>query len=319
MTDLTITHTPEDGTLIEGTSKGDGSAEALKANGWRWSGRLGSWFVPRSRDVAPKRHVVDPTVRALEAAGFSVEVELEERRRSTAQVEADKIARQDERVAALEAKAQRRRAGADAAWDRAQRDGDRLPEGGEPIKVGHHSEGRHRRAMERAHVSMGRAVGADREAELAEARAQTSAHTTGARYAPVTVANRIKKEQAEIRRVERALAGGLAWRGTADEGYYQEHVQPEGEHRVRLAAELAQLADSLAYWQQVRDEQVEAGQASNYGPQDVAAGDAVKIGGRWRRVKRANKKSVSVETGYSWTDLADYATITDHRKAADLA
>lgn len=304
--------------MIEGTSKGDGSAQALKSNGWRWSRGLGAWFVPRSRDVAPKLHVIRPTVAALEAAGFVVDVEIDERWRTTAEVEADKAARQEQRVEALEAKAQRSRAGADAAWERAQRDGDRLPEGGEPIKVGHHSERRHRKAMERAHASMGKAVQAGREADLAEERAKSAAHTTGARYAPLTVANRIKKEKAEIRRVERALAGGLAWRGSADEGYHQEHVQPEGEHRERLQAELEQLVDSLAYWERVRADQVEAGEASNYGPADVAVGDAVKVAGQWRRVKRVNQKSVSVETGYSWTGRVEYAAITDHRKAAAL-
>jgi hypothetical protein len=32
---LTITHTHAEGTLIDGTSRGDGTAEVLKANGWR--------------------------------------------------------------------------------------------------------------------------------------------------------------------------------------------------------------------------------------------------------------------------------------------
>ena len=39
---LTITHTPEAGTLIEGTSRGDGTAEILKASGWRWGRSIGA-------------------------------------------------------------------------------------------------------------------------------------------------------------------------------------------------------------------------------------------------------------------------------------
>lgn len=315
MTDLTITHTPEDGTLIEGTSKGDGSAEALKANGWRWSRGLGAWFVPRSRDVAPKRHVITATVSALEAAGFTVALEVDERQRTAAEVEADKIARQEGRTERLERKAERTAAAADAAHQRADRDGDRLPPGGEPIKVGHHSEGRHRRALERAQASMSRSVAADREARLAQERAATAARTTGARYNPLTVANRLERIRAEIRKADRALAGGLAWRGTADSGYYQEHVQPEGEHRERLMADLQHLADELCLWEKVREEQVRDGVATNYGPKDISKGDAVKISGRWRLVVRVNPKSVSVETGYSWTDTARYAAITDHKAA----
>jgi hypothetical protein len=42
---LTITHTHAEGTLIEGTSKGGGTAEALKANAWRWGRSISAWSV----------------------------------------------------------------------------------------------------------------------------------------------------------------------------------------------------------------------------------------------------------------------------------
>ena len=75
---LTIEHTDDEGTTIDGTSRGDGTAEVLKVNGWRWSRTLfdgrGSWYVPRSRNVPPKRFTIDRTVAALEAAGFIVAV-----------------------------------------------------------------------------------------------------------------------------------------------------------------------------------------------------------------------------------------------------
>lgn len=48
---LTITHTRADGTMIDGTSRGDGTAPILKANGW--SRGLGTWCVPASRDPQP--------------------------------------------------------------------------------------------------------------------------------------------------------------------------------------------------------------------------------------------------------------------------
>jgi len=50
MSALTITHTHADGTLIDGTTKGDGTAGILKARGWRWWRDRGTWYVPRSRD-----------------------------------------------------------------------------------------------------------------------------------------------------------------------------------------------------------------------------------------------------------------------------
>lgn len=50
---------------------------------------------------------------------------------------------------------ERVQARAAAAWERSEAAVRSLPSGGEPIKVGHHSEGRHRRALERARLKMG--------------------------------------------------------------------------------------------------------------------------------------------------------------------
>lgn len=310
MTDLTISHTPEEGTLIEGTTKGDGAADVLKAHGWRWGRSIAAWFIPRSRDTAPKRHVIDPSARALEDAGFTVELDLDERRRSTADVEADKIARQEQRAEAMAEKAQRLQGRADTAHVRAERDGDRLPPGGEPIKVGHHSEHRHRRALDQAHTSMGRSVEAQKEADRAASRAASAASTTRARYSVRTVANRLERISADIRKVERYLEGYTAEQGSP----YARQIPPAtGGRRERLSEELAHLTDALTYWQGVRDEQIEQGVATNYQPEDITKGDLVRVDREWRQVVRVNRKTVSVATGYSWTDPVRYTEIEDHR------
>lgn len=312
MEDLTISHTAAEGTLIEGTAKGDGTAPVLKAHGWRWGRSIGSWFIPRSRDTAPKRHIIDATAAQLRADGFTVAVEVDASQRSTAEVEADKIARQADRAEALAAKAGRARGAAAAADHRADAAADRLPPGGEPIKIGHHSEARHRRDTQRAWDAMGASVQAHRDADEADRRAATAARTTAARYNPVTVANRIDKIEAEIRATDRRLNGYTAEAGSP----YAHEVPPAtGTYRGRLTAERAGQADALTYWQAVRAAQVETGQATNYGPTTVAKGDAVKIRDHWHRVARANKKTVSVETGYSWTDRAPWHEVQDHRAA----
>src|SRR5699024_12399894 len=75
-----------------------------------------------------------------------------------------------------------------------------------------------------------------------------------------------------------------------------------------------------SYWQQVRAAQIAEGTATNYGPEMVSKGDAVKISGQWVRVARANAKSVSVEilirpeTGYTVTHRAPWAHVQDHRQ-----
>ena len=62
---LTIEHTEAEGTLLHGTSRGDGSAEVVKRLGWRWGRSIGMWFVPRSRDAAPKRPLIEQTADQL--------------------------------------------------------------------------------------------------------------------------------------------------------------------------------------------------------------------------------------------------------------
>ncbi|MDR7184597.1 hypothetical protein J2X85_001620 [Microbacterium trichothecenolyticum] len=309
---LTITHTHEAGTLIEGTARGDGTAEILKANRWRWGRSIGSWYVPNSRDHRPDHHGIRRVVAALEAAGFEITTELDETVRSTAEVEADKIERQQARVAGLDAKAERRTADAEALWERHESDVNRLPEGGEPIKVGHHSEGRHRAALRRADYSARRALDAQHDAERASERAEAAAHTTGARYSVQTVANRIKTISADVRRAERRI----------EEDYYDpEHgYRPATADQKRARAEraapiLAELRDRLTYWEGVRAEQIATGKATNYGPDTINAGDSIKTRGHWRKVVRVNPKTVSVETGYSWHDRVDYAAIQAHQPA----
>ncbi|MHA3684299.1 DUF3560 domain-containing protein [Leucobacter sp. HY1908] len=201
---LTITHTHEAGTIVEGTERGDGTAQLLKANGWRWGRSISAWYMPHSRDRLPKDYVITRTASALETAGYALALEVDRTTRSTGEVEASKAIRQANRADALEAKALRKSADAQQAWNRADAAGNPLPEGGEPIKIGHHSEQHHRNPIEKAHRRMGQAIAADADAEEAARRARVATATTSARYKPMTVANRIEKITADIRRALRA-------------------------------------------------------------------------------------------------------------------
>ncbi|MHA7142909.1 hypothetical protein [Arthrobacter sp. Bz4] len=76
---------------------------------------------------------------------------------------------------------------------------------------------------------------------------------------------------------------------------------------------LADELDQLTYWQGIRANQIAEGKATNYTREQINKGDYVRIGGSWYEVARANQKTVSLITGYSWTRKADYAQIRDHR------
>lgn len=317
---LTITHTHEAGTIIEGTAKGDGTAEILKANRWRWGRSIGAWYIPQSRDRISKTWVIEPTVAALRAAGFTVENDICDELRSAAEVEAGRIERQEERAAALSAKADRRQAAADAADANLSRRMGQLPPMGEPVKIGHHSEGRHRAALKRADSATRRAIEASDAASKAADRAETAAQTTDRRYAPRAVARRIERLKADIRHYRRQLDGS----SHTFPGGYVEHTPPAtGEHRERFELLHAEVVDQLAYWEKIRAQQIASGAAGDYSPSTISKGDKIQYMGRWNEVVRVNPKSVSVLL--TWNTYADgspmrgtvpYGDIQGHRPAA---
>lgn len=312
---LDITHTVTEGTLLDGTIRGDGSAEVIKPLGWRWSRTLSCWYLPRSRDRRAEQPRIENTRRALTGAGFTVTVTVDDTMPPIADLEQSRIERQQTRVDRLTERSGRATAAADAATQAAHRAVHQIPPGGEPIKVGHHSEKRHRRAFDRAETAINASIAADSKARAASDRLAAAAHTTSSRYAPQTVANRITALTAEIRATQRRLDGY-----TSGHGVYSLPIPAAaGAAREQLLEQLADQQEELRYWEQIRGDQIAAGTATNYSRTDIAAGDLVKISNRWRRVVRANKTTVSVETGYSWTERAPYSAIQDHRRPGSAA
>jgi hypothetical protein len=293
MAELAITHTHQDGTLIDGTSRGDGTAEILKGLGWRWGRSIQTWYVTRSRDQMAKTPLITATAAALEKAGHTVTIEIDDAPRATATVEADKAEHSAARAAALAQKAERREAAALAAAGHSRAAHEALPPMGEPIKVGHHSEARHRRAVDRAWNAWSKEVAAGRAADEAKRRAREAAAATGARNTPVTVANRIEKLAADARALERL------------HGTDSDHPQ------------LQQLRDQLTYWQNVRTEQIAAGIATDYGLDTVRSGDLIKIDSDWLIVQRANRKTVRVQPNrlYPLGGTIPWYKVRDHRPA----
>ena len=132
---ISISHTAESGTLVDGTSKGDGSPEILKENGFRWSRNLESWYLPRSRDQRPKMAVIDRTCEQLINAGHPFERVLDATLRPEAEVEADRSIRDTARAARREVKATRLNTLAAAQQSKANGYDRQLPPMGQPILV----------------------------------------------------------------------------------------------------------------------------------------------------------------------------------------
>ena len=73
---IAIVHTAGDGTLVWGTSLGDGTNTVLRPAGFRWFKSQGAWGIVGSRDQPPPVEVIQRVAEALRAAGFTVTVEL---------------------------------------------------------------------------------------------------------------------------------------------------------------------------------------------------------------------------------------------------
>jgi len=321
MPTLTISHTHAEGTLLNGTAKGDGSYDAIKSlRRWKWSRNIGtgSWYVPGSRDRRADTYLIDRTRTALQAAGFEVTVEIDDTYRSTAEVEADKAERQADRVAALDAKADRKDGAAAAAGAAHERAHAALPPFGEPVKLGHHSQRRHEKALDTAWDKLGKSVEANRAADEAHRRADSASRTTEHRYNPGVIRRRLDKLEADKRRFERARDGYTRQfrDGNGQVIMVEPHEPATGAYRERLETDIAHLAEDIAFWNTELAKAAETG-AQLWDKTTIVVGDQVYAVGSWHEVRRVNPKSITIPSiiGGSWTDTIDYSKIKSVRDA----
>lgn len=162
------------------------------------------------------------------------------------------------------------------------------------------------RLKERDRASLARVADHSRRADEHRAAAASAAAAADrmerAESDPAFITRRIEEAESAIRGIDRQAAEARALRPADDA--YQAHLAD------RRAAE----TDKLAYWR----ERLDTAGGVTFGPHNVRAGDAVRVRGQWARVARVNAKTVSVETGYSWTDKYPWAEVKDHRPADAL-
>jgi len=290
MTTLTITHSHAEGTMLSGSQRGDGAFDVLRPLGWRWWPSIRAVGLPQTRDRVADRARIDRAAEALRAAGHTVTVTIDDTHRARADVLADQVARTESRRDRLAARAERHRQASDAAHDRADALAGLRPLG-QPIIVGHHSERRARADQRRIERAMDRAVAEGAAAAEYQRRAAAAGSNLAYAQTPRVTARRIRAAEAEMRRIDRALAAAT------------------GDHRAMLTARRAQLDDQLGHDRARLDAAAAAGHRI-YGPQDVHVGDRVMVQGRLYPVRRVNRLTVSVDSGYGWDDRVDYDRIT---------
>jgi 16S rRNA G1207 methylase RsmC len=322
---LTITHTAVDGTLLEGTSKGDGAWEAIKAaqaayriRGWKYFPSIRAIGVSHSRDKPPKLGLIDATADVLRAAGFTVDIVIDGAPRAMEQAEADRAERMEDRADALAAKATRKGEEAEARYAAAQQIGDGIPMG-QPVLVGHHSERGHRRDLKRMDTHMRKSVEAEREAQSAAERAETAARHMEARNNPRRVYRRIRTLEADQRKAERELTpcpmSGRKFKPEAEgrtltcpRCYHDqtvgadllipEHGCATGRRREEVELRVAHLTEQIRYWREALDAAKAAGADVPPDTDAIQKGCWVRSWAGWCEVKRVNKVTVTVLRSY---------------------
>jgi predicted RNA methylase len=246
---ITIRHTHQDGTLVYGTEKGDGVYELIGPRTtarFRFFPSIKRIGLAQSRDHLANRYQIDAARKALETAGFEVNVEIDDTPRDAGDVKADRAERLDTRYERLTAKAERNLAEAEARRARA----DELESGRSPIRAGHHSE-RHARAVRKRVDQNDRAADAAlSEAERASRAAAVVGDADAYRERPSVIRRRIDKTQAEIRILPKRWTDHVLWqvvRKQEPDPAYKEELEARRvflEHQ--LEADRAALAAHVA-------------------------------------------------------------------------
>jgi len=330
---ITITHTHEGGTLIEGSRKGDGVYEILRdlRDNWRYFPSLRQIGLGQSRDKLAKTWIIERAADALRKAGHEVTVEIDDTiTRSFAEAEAERYERAEDRALYHEEHAGKAAARSDAAFGAEHGILDVIPMG-QPILIGHHSERRHRRDLERAENARRRGMAEAERADYHADRAEAAERYQDRRESVPTTLRRIAGLEADQRRIQRDLDGRVDYRDGGQGGYKLALIKPEGDYLARLQGRAAEVAEELSYWREhVARRQAEG--VKVWSAADFAKGDFVQFLGTHYEVLRVNAKSVTIpamisdgpvvtkaNSRLSWTDTVPYHKVRGRKSAAEMA
>ncbi|MGA5643369.1 DUF3560 domain-containing protein [Streptomyces cinereoruber] len=274
---ITITHTRAEGTILTGSQKGDGVFDIVRRHNFWFSRNVDGLFLKHSRDKEAQTWRINAAAEALRAAGHEVTIETDENtRRSFAEAEADREERAAERAERFSDRADRAIASADAKRATADQLSKRF-EMGQPILIGHHSEGRARRDAARIDANM-RASFKDRDrAGHWSNRAQAAESYAQHRNDPYRTLRRLEKLRADLRAQQRHLAAETA----------------AGRDGARHARLIEDITDEITHWEGIV-EKAKAEGVKVWTPDDFTPGDFVRMRGSWYEVIRVNPKTLSI-------------------------
>ncbi|WP_018501289.1 DUF3560 domain-containing protein [Parafrankia discariae] len=310
---LTIRHSRDAGTLIEGTPRADRAtlSPIFARHQVRWSnaiGEDGSWYRRNSRGRAADTFRINELADALRAAGYPVTITIDDTPLTDiAAVEAARAQRAADRATHHGDAAARATARADARRDAADTIRGVIPLG-QPVLPGHHSAPGHRRDLARADRHDHAAAEQTTKAAHHTDRAAAAARSVQDRHDVSHTLRRLRTLEADQRAATRALH--TAARRAALGG-----PPPAPGWKARIEADLVQRAAEIDYWAGHLAEQEAAG-VKVWRPGDFHRGDQVEASfGGWYPVLRVNQQSLTIPHMFipSQTWRLTYDKILNHR------
>lgn len=321
MAELTITHTHADGTMLDGSCKGDGVYEIVKRHGFAYFPSIKAIGIRQSRDQIAKRYQIDRAAAALREAGHEVDVQIDDEPRARGTVLEDQAERLDQRADRLAAKATRHASAADAAYNRASQIAERFA-GGQPIILGHHSTRRALRDREKMQQADARSVAEQKVADDVAYRAGRVGKQAQRSQRPDVIRRRIDTTESELRIIARNLAGytNRHLDSNGNPFMVDPHKPAAGTYREQLLARQALLTERISYDRQALADAEAAGFVV-WDKDNVHVGDLVKYWGGWKTVEKVNKVTVGCPSGYTWQDKVKFTDVLDvqcpHREGAE--
>lgn len=181
---------------------------------------------------------------------------------------------------------------------------------GEPVKIGHHSEKRHRRLIERAWADMGKGAEAWQKSQHYESRAATARATASQKQLSNRgfLARRIKECEKELRDIGRALERAQAGPEEGREAWME-----------RLCDRAEVHEDKLGFYREC----LSALGGVQHSRATIKRGDRIKDRFGWLVVVRANPTTVSgkytEQPLVGWDCKVPYAEILGHEPASSNA
>lgn len=252
----------------------------MKSVGFKWSSAQMKWY---AKDNDRTRKVANELATQGEDVGEHLTFEQKMER------DKERAERRQERLGEKAGKLERK---SEALLDQAHKMASVIPFG-QPILVGHHSEGRDRRFRGRIHDKFGKGFETMDEAKEVSQRLEGSQALSQKRESPGYMSRKIDQLEADLRKFER------------DKGQWQGHLA-EWEKRTN------DLKEQITYWKK----QLEEAGGLKVTPDDVKVGDEILYLGTWYEVVRVNPKTVTIKNWLDipkWTWGAEYSKIREVR------